>query len=217
MGKVRGDLFGGYSGKIGKQYGRYVHGVNLNAIMPTKRGNKNATEQMLDNQERFKTLAQLATALLKPAQIGFKTLAKSYGPLVSEFDAFIKFNKAAVAVVDGMAEIDFGSLACSKGQLPQVGPSTASFAEPLEVTVPFTANTVDGADAADIVYAVLLQPDDNKAIMAQTTRSAETITVNVPSTWTGMTVHVYMFAVGNGRSNKGVISDCNYVGTGVIG
>jgi len=41
--------------------------------------------------------------------------------------------------------------------------------------------------------------------------------MRLPGAWTGMTVHVYGFTLGDGDENKGEVSDSSYIGTGIIG
>ena len=219
MAKQGMENFGSYRGKLGNSYGRKVHGVALNALMPTPRGNKNATEEMRDIQLRFKTLAQMASAFMASIVIGLKARAKAIGPLVSEFDAFIKDNWGATHAEGGVIEIVYGNIKIADGKLPEVGFGSANFEEPLRVSVGFTPNTdTPGADAADEVRLVVYQPDSNKTVMsAPVQRSAGTIEMALPSTWSGMTVHVYGFSVGAGRTNKGIVSDGSYIGTGNVG
>ena len=220
MGKLRGNLFGNFQGKIGLTYGRMVHGVNLGANMPTSRGKGFPyTSAERDRQLRFKTLAQLASAFQAANNLGLKAKAKQIGPLVSPFDAFIHVNYEAVTVEGSQAEVDFGSLMCSLGKMPAVNFGNASFAEPGRVSVTFTPSAdTPGTDAQDKVYLFVYQPDTNQGLLsAPVLRTTGTLTMNVPASWTGMTVHVYGFAIGDGRDNKGISSDNAYVGTGDIG
>lgn len=219
MGQLRGNLFGGFTGKMGVMYARYVHGVNLSAAMPQKRGTAKATAQQKDLWERFAALGVLASAFLKACRLGLKVAAKTMGPLVSEFDAFVKINKDQVRVEGGVAEIEYSGLLIAKGHLPQVGFSAPNFDEPLRISVAWTPNSdVPGADADDEVYLAILQPDSNQCVLAAPVkRSSAASEVRLPSTWSGMPVHVYGFAIGNGRENKGVISTSAYIGTGNVG
>ena len=219
MAKQGMENFGSYRGKLGNTYGRKVHGVALNALMPTPRGNKNATEEMRDIQLRFKHIAQMASAFMAAIVIGLKTRAKAIGPLVSQFDAFIKDNWSATSATGGVVEIEYGNIKFADGNLPEVGFGSADFEEPLSVSVGFTPNTdTPGADASDQVRLVVYQPDSNKTVMsAPVLRSAGTVTMALPSTWSGMTVHVYGFAVGAGTTNKGIVSESSYIGTGNVG
>ena len=219
MAKQGMENFGSYRGKLGNTYGRKVHGVALNALMPTPRGNKNATEEMRDIQLRFKTLAQMASAFMAAIVIGLKARAKAIGPLVSQFDAFIKDNWNAASAEGGAVEINYGDIKIADGNLPEVGFGSADFEEPLRVSVGFTGNSdTPGADAHDEVRLVVYQPDSNKTVMsAPVQRSANTIEMALPSTWSGTTVHVYGFTVGAGTTNKGIVSDGSYIGTGHVG
>lgn len=219
MAKIRGNLFGGYTGKLGLNYGRYVHGVNLGAMMPTQRDAKKASAQQKDLMLRFATLGTLASSFLNAIRLGLKVAAKTMGPLVSEFDAFVRINKDSVHVEGGIAEVEYGSILLAKGPLPMVGFKAASFDEPLKVSVDFTPNSdTPGADADDNVYLVVYNTDSNQSVMAAPVkRSAGGIEVRLPSTWSGLTVHVYGFAIGAGRENTGVIGSSTFIGTGNVG
>ena len=207
-----------FKGRLGLNTGSIVHGVNILKALPASVRNPRTSAQM-DNRERFKVLAQLAASFLAPSKIGLKTKAKSYGPLVTVFDAFIKANQGAVSVMGGEAEVDYGSLKCSVGSLPQAGFGNASFAEPGRVSVTYsTSADMPGADAQDKEYLFIYQPDTKQGILsAPALRTTGSLEVRVPSTWTGLTVHVFAFGVGDGRDNKGKHSDSCYIGTGIIG
>lgn len=218
MATNRKPVFGYFSGKLGLTYGRMVHGVNLVNSMPSTKSNPRTALQM-DNRERFKTLAQLSSAFLATSKIGLKNKAKAFGPLVSVFDAFIKVNQEAVSVMGGEAEVDYGSLKCSLGNLPQFGYGNAGFTEPGRVTVAWNTSAAEpGADAEDKGYIFIYQPDTNRGILsAPALRTTGTATVTVPTSWTGLPVQVYGFAIGAGRDNKGNTCDSTYIGTGTIG
>ena len=207
-----------FKGRLGLNTASIVHGVNILKGLPASVRNPRTSAQM-DNRERFKTLAQLSSAFLGASNIGLKTKAKSYGPLVTVFDAFIKANQGAVSVMGGDAEVDYGSLKCSVGSLPQAGFGNASFAEPQKVSVSYsTSADMPGADAQDKEYLFVYQPDNKQGILsAPALRTTGSIEVRVPSTWTGLTVHVFGFGLGDGRDNKGKNSDSCYIGTGIIG
>ena len=220
MAKLRGNLFGNFQGKLGLAYGRMVHGVNLGANMPTPRGKGYIyTSAEKDRMVRFKTLAQLASAFISAANLGLKAKAKQIGPLVSPFDAFMNVNTDAVTATGGEVEIDFGSLICSMGKMPVVSFGNASFAEPGRVSVPFqTTSDQPGTDALDKVYCLIYQPDTNQAIITPgVARTTGSVDQRVPAAWTGMTVHIYGFAIGGGVDNMGVVCNSSYVGTGIIG
>ena len=218
MGKISGDLFGTYSGKLGLTVGRKVHGVCFTSKYNGNPRNPRTSLQM-DNRERFKTLAQLSSAFMGASKIGLKATAKSYGPLVSTFAAFVKANQGAVSVMGGEAEVDYGSLLCAKGSLAPAGFGNAVFTNPQEVSVTYaTTSDMPSSDAQDKVYMFLYQPDTKQAILsASSLRTTGTLAVHVPASWVGLTVHCYGFAIGDGRDTKGLVSDSSYIGTGIIG
>ena len=207
-----------FKGRLGLNTASIVHGVNILKGLPASVRNPRTSAQM-DNRERFKTLSQLAAAFIGASAIGLKNKAKQYGPLVTICDAFIKFNQGAVSVMGGEAEVDYGSLKCSVGNLPQAGFGNAVFTEPQKVSVTYsTSADMPGADAQDKEYLFLYQPDTKQGILsAPALRTAGSLEVRVPSTWTGLTVHVFGFGLGDGRDNKGKNSDSCYIGTGIIG
>lgn len=215
MAKLRGNLFGNFQGKLGLAYGRMVHGVNLGANMPVKRGNEKGTQQMYDQQKRFALLAVMASGFMTAINLGLKAAAKSIGPLVSSFDAFIKLNAPSVHIEAGTQQVEYGSLIVAKGNLPQVGFTAADFSEPLQVSVSFTPNTsTPGADANDDVYITVLEPESNMTVTsAAVKRSVGSIEMALPSTWSGMTVHVYGFAV----NAEGKASHSAFIATGNVG
>ena len=207
-----------FKGRLGLNTASIVHGVNILKGLPASVRNPRTSAQ-LDNRERFKTLSQLAAAFIGASNIGLKNKAKQYGPLVTICDAFMKANQGAVSVMGGEAEVDYGSIKCALGNLPQAGFGNASFAEPQRVTVTYsTAADMPGADAQDKVYMFIYQPDTKQGILsAPALRTTGSMDVRVPGSWTGLTVHVYGFAIGDGNDNKGKISDSSYIGTGIIG
>ena len=207
-----------FKGRLGLNSASIVHGVNILKALPAGVRNPRTSAQM-DNRERFKTLSQLAAAFIGASNLGLKNKAKQYGPLVTICDAFMKANQGAVSVMGGEAEVDYGSLKCALGNLPQAGFGNASFSEPQRVTVTYsTSADMPGSDAQDKVYMFIYQPDTKQGILsAPALRTTGNMDVRVPASWTGLTCHVFGFALGDGRENKGKNSDSSYIGTGIIG
>ena len=74
MAEIRGNLFGGFTGKLGKTYGRYVHGVNLGAMMPTKRDGK---KLLLSRKTLWRFAARSWLRFLTTAGLKVASLARS--------------------------------------------------------------------------------------------------------------------------------------------
>lgn len=216
MGKINQGILDGFNGKVGTVVGYKFKGKKVMRAYVDKIRNPRTSLQM-DNRERFKTLTQLASAFIGANKIGLERVANSLRNTVN--NSFMKVNQGAVSVMGGEAEVDYGSLKCSIGSLPQAGFGNASFAEPQRVSVSYsTSADMPRADAQDKVYLFVYQPDTKQGILsAPALRTTGTLELPVPSTWTGLTVHVYGFAVGDGRDNAGLRSDSCYIGTGIIG
>ena len=216
MAKVKGAVLGINSGKIGQVCYRVTKGTQFAGRMPVVSDNRKYSSLQMDNFERFKVLGRLGASFMGASRIGLKHLmTKAYDNAVS---VFVQKNQGAVSVMGGEAEVDYGSLKCADGTLPQPGFGNASFAEPQRVSVTYsTSADAPDADAQDKVYIFIYQPDTRQAMLsAPALRTTGTIEIRVPSSWTGLSVHVYGFAVGDGRENKGMIAESTYIGTGII-
>ena len=68
------------------------------------------------------------------------------------------------------------------------------------------------ADADDNVYLFVYEPESGQGILsAPVKRSSAAVEMRLPSTWSGLTVHVYGFTIGAGRDNLGLGSPSAYV------
>ena len=106
----------------------------------------------------------------------------------------------------------------SEGRAPWVEFNTPSFAEESEVSVTFeTDKTSPKMSDDDQVYLFVYQPDSNMGVLSMpVSRDTGTITVKVPSFWSGMRVYLYGFAEGAHPETKGMTSPSTYVGNGSI-
>ena len=222
MGKVFGAVLGKNRGKIGQVCYRVTKGQQFNGAMPVVNPHRQRTSKELDNQERFSLLGKLGGGFRIMSEIGLKPLMdKAYENAVS---VFVTLNKSAVSVMGGEAEADFGMIKIAHGTTAKCNFGNPSFAEPLKVTVTFsTASDRPNANAQDKVYVCAYQPDTNELMYTAepVLRYVGTATLNVPSAWTGLTVHVYGFVVGDGkdinnRDITGIPSESTYIGTGAI-
>ena len=216
MSRVFGAVLGKQSGKIGPVNFYVTKGTQFSRSMPVVERNRRFSSNQLDNMERFKTLGKLAAAFMPASEIGLKNLMdKAYENAIS---VFVQTNQGAVSVMGGEAEVDYGSLKVAMGNLYQPAFGNAVFTTPGKITATY-GTSADGphADAQDKVYLCAYQPDMKQAVLsAPALRTTGSIELPVPSVWTGMNAHVYGFAVGDGRENKGYISESFYLGTGTI-
>lgn len=217
MAKNRKPLFGFFSGKLGFNYGRIVHGVNIVSALPDTKG-FTPTSKQADNMDRFGALGHLGSAFIKVLNVGFKNSRKQFGPLVSGFDAFVKCSAPAVFCVGGEVSIDYSSLVIAKGNLPNVSWGIPDASGHLRVKVPFEGN-MDYylSDSSDQVFCVMLCEELNEIAVIKTERGNSSVFFrHTYSSWVGLTCHLYGFTLGCGRMNKGKTSDSAYIGTVII-
>lgn len=161
---------------------------------------------------RTKFLALVGTAVsFKDVLIGLSRYAKDRKLTVR--NSFVKLNGGTVTTTvtgdDVRSEVDLEQLTLATGNLPSVSWGSPAFDDPLTVAVSFGANSdVPGASADDNVYIIAVNPGDGRAILsAPVKRSVGNITLTVPNSWNGETVHVFGFAQGFTNANDRVTYD----------
>ena len=220
MAKTFGAVLGKQSGRIGQIVGRVTRGKQFYAALPTVAKDRKPSSKETDVRLKFKTLTQLAKGFKQGIKVSLEHYAK-YAPYINTFNHFVKLNKGAVTAQGGTVEVDYGTILLTPegGDIPAVGFGTADFEEPLTVKVPFTANSdVPGAAASDEVYLFVYEPESHAGVLSHAAqRSDASIEVALPSTWSGLTVHVYGFALGAAADTLGLASASAYIGTGNVG
>lgn len=229
MAKTFGAVLGKQSGTIGQIVGRITNGKQFYAARPAVKGERPLTPKEVDARLKFKLLTALSMGMAPAVRIGLARF-KNIEPYVSPRAYFSRINSENIAVSGGTSEIEYAQMQLARGPIPEVGFGTADFEEPLTVKVPFTANSgVPGADTNDEVYVFVYEPESNKGILSHAAqRSDSDVEVALPSTWSGLTVHVYGFvhtkadeatliaALGYNPGDK-ACSNSVYIGTGNVG
>ncbi len=114
--------------------------------------------------------------------------------LQSAFNVFIHKNMPYIAYnpETGMATPDYTHIAMAEGDTPHVSFGALSFNEALAVSVTFTGNSdIPGAIDEDSVYLLIYAPSMGKSMISTATRSTGSVSVTLPATWSGETVHVW--------------------------
>lgn len=215
MAKAYQGINGQFSGKVGPNVGRVRSGVQMLSIYQPKVRNPKTEKQLL-HRAHFSLLGIVSRAFLPATKIGF---AKAKGKLGSGFSHFMKKNWDAVSgSTPAEMDVDYAQLTVSDGLLPMPGFGSARMDEALTVDVSFTPNSDDeGASAADKVYIFVYQADGNVGVLSKPVlRSTGAVSMTVPIAWSGLKVHVYGFAVGDGPNNAEVRSESAYLGNGTI-
>ena len=216
MSKNFKGYMGDQIGKLGTAVGRKWKRKMIYSAYQGKVRNPNTEEQQLV-RARFSLLGSIAVPFLDATEIGFKASATRFD--YTESDHFMKRNWEAVTATDPATTIvDFGALVVSEGRAQGVEFKTTSFAEEAEVSVTYEARrTAEQMADNDKVYIFVYQPDMNMGVLSlPSSRSAGSITVPVPSFWSGMQVHLYGFVVSAKGKTKGLTSPSTYIGDGTI-
>jgi hypothetical protein len=216
MGRQVGQIqvagkFGGLVGMPGKN-GR----VFIRTAAPKKE--RTPSERQAIVHGRFKVISELAAQAKNALKLGLKKKAKQLK--CSVYNAFTKLNWDNVrSNMPGVTTVNYPELIFAQGNCPNVRFGSPNFDEPLNITVTFQGNAdMIGADATDKVYMYVYCPDTGEGILADAvTRSASTISLNVPVNWNGMKVHAWGLVVGGENGLTDEPSDSVYIGTGNIG
>lgn len=148
---------------------------------------------------RFLAITSLAKAFSKTA-LGLSVVAKQ--KKLTWRNMFTKVNYRATEATIGddsvTAQTDFTLLEVSRGDNPQVSWGTPNFDDPLTVMTTFSSNKdIPGASMDDLVYLLVYNPTDNRTIISDpVARGDEEVSVTVPLSWNGETVHVWGFSQG---------------------
>ena len=216
MSKNFKGYMGDQIGKLGTAVGRKWKRKMVYSAYQGKVKNPNTEEQQLV-RARFALLGSMAASFLDATEIGFAQRADSKA--MTESDYFVKKNWRAVTATDPESiDVDYDAIVVSEGRTPWVAFGTPSFAEEAEVSVTFdTGNSQSNVSPDDKVYLFVYQPDTDMGVLSlPAARGTGSITVAVPSIWSGMKVHLYGFAVGAHGKTTGKASMSAYVGTGTI-
>ena len=220
------NVLGNQRGKIGNVVGYVRKGKQCYRGYVAK-VKQSKSEESLIAKARFAALGRLGVAFRGAVSRGFQRPLKS--STMTAVNIFVKKNKNTVtAIGPDSIDVDFGAIVVSQGNLPWVEFGTPRFDEEAEVSVTFATDSASlpGGSINDKVYLFVYQPDTNMGVMSlPASRSTGSITVAVPSIWSGMKVHLYGFAMNNeehwdeqlqGTVPEGETSPSTYVGTGTI-
>ena len=216
MSKNNAGYMGQQIGKLGPAVGRRWRGMNVySAYQKFVKDRK--SESQLAVRAKFGAITSLSRCLRGATRMGLAGIKT----LWDGNNAFVHLNWSAVSGATAQeVAISYADVVVSRGNLPSVNFGTPDFEEELTVKVPITGDNVDvpGSTASDLVYLIAYQPDLKQGILSTPVlRSSETISVTVPSAWSGMRAHVWGFCIGAPNNTvPNEPSDSCFVGTGNI-
>lgn len=211
MGKIEKGILGGFSGKVGPVVGANWRGIDVMRSRPKKSG-KPATEPQLVTRSKF----SLVTQFLAPIK---GLLSKYFGQPAGEKSrvnlATSYHIKDAVTGVLPNFEIDFQKVIITKGELPGLDDAATEIKPNAVLGISWVNNSGQGqAQATDLVLLVAFNTTKNLFDFSQqATRSATDYDYNLPDSWSGDTVHLWVAVTSDEREMCSVSS---YLGEFVL-
>lgn len=238
MAKQRGPVASTFSGRVGNVVGAKLKGGEYvtRSYQPSVK-NPNTLRQRV-SRLRMSTAAKVAAGLAPAIQAGFSKAAgstKMYPRNMFVRD-MVKFSEnSPLKIADETAEIEFNRLKVSErigiSTVPEI--AAPSFETAGKVSVTVTAQpVVDVLPAGKMGIVVAVYCPDLEAcaidMVDAPTEGTATVTVAVPASFSGLTVHVYAFYKWIPESGNDVATDAEpwkypaetgttvYVGTGNV-
>lgn len=210
-------ILGDFWNKVGTVVGRkWYRGKFAMASYAKRVSNPNTEAQQLW-RARFAAAGELGTAMLAGINIGL--LGQRKRRVSTALGEFVKLNLPNIqAATPDSVSIDYTGIIVATGHGTPVQFNAPDFNNPQQASVTFDPlDEYPYADDDDDVYVLVYCPDAKQAVLSMpTNRSVGRVTVDVPSFWSGMKVHMWGWTVGQGIDNKGRISDSAYLGSGNI-
>ena len=210
MGKISQGILGGLSGKVGNIVGGSWKGIDYIRIKPSSVANPR-TEGQVNQRNKFTITLEYLQANKDFVKIGYKSFATKK----TEFNAAMSYvlNNA----VDGIAPnftIDYSLALLSRGNLSGVLNGSTDLATAGQVSFSWDDNSAEGnANATDKAMVLVYNPSKKESIsiLDGAVRTAGSQVVNIPSTYAGDTVELFMAFV---SADGNVVSNSVYLGSG---
>lgn len=142
---------------------------------------------------KFLTATAISAAICKADSAGLVKYANQQR--ITERNALTKMlldsgiiTTPSSSVDEVRAEVDYEAMVIARGEGDYVSFGTPSFTEESEVSVTFSE-----ASSSDLIHVVVYNDGSNEAAAAIAAGNLNSITVPVPTLWSGMRVHVYGF------------------------
>ena len=210
-------ILGDFWNKVGTVVGRkWYRGKFAMASYAKRVSNPNTEAQQLW-RARFAAAGELGTAMLAGINIGL--LGQRKRRVSTALGEFVKLNLPNIqAATPDSVSIDYTGIIVATGHGTPVQFNAPDFNNPQQASVTFDPlDEYPYVDDNDEVYVLVYCPDAKQAVLSMPiNRSVGRVTVNVPSFWSGMKVHMWGWTVGQGIDNKGRISNSSYLGSGNI-
>ena len=195
MAKYRLGVMGTFANKVGIVVGRKWRNHDVMSAYQPKVFNPN-TKKQVEQRQRFGAASTLARGMKLGLAYGFAGVAA--GTKSPARSRFVQANiKAVEFTFPDAIDIDYTMVKVSEGSHMNATYGTPKSTEPLQIDLTFSMPVVEGFSRADDnVFMVAYNPADGNCVIANGRASSGSLSVMVPNSWNGETVHVYAFVVG---------------------
>jgi hypothetical protein len=207
MGTIKQGILGGFSGKVGTVVGSSWKGISYMRSLAQSIKNPRTSAQV-GQRTRMTAAVALVKAVIGFINIGYRKFAKHMSPYNAAMQEVLM---SAISGDYPDIAIDYGAVVLSKGSLePVAGGTTTKSAG--KMTFAWEDNSTAGnAKATDKSMLLVYNPSkaSSASLISGAARSSKTADLNIPTTWTGDTVHAYMAFV---REDGSMVSTSKYLG-----
>lgn len=208
MGTIRNGANGGFSGKAGSIIGSSWRDINYIKGLP-KRSKKPKTEKQLGQQSRFRMAIRFLLPVKDYINVGFNDLKQ--GRRTGFNVAITKLlERAMTGLVIDYSLVEFARGPISVPAAVVVSPETGKLVISWAIDVLKASGNSD-----DELIVLVYEAGSNDYVVGPPSalRSAGTVDVVMPSDWSGLSVHVYVYFI---SKNKDRVSNSIYAGNATL-
>jgi hypothetical protein len=209
MGKINQGILGGLSGKVGNVIGGNWKGINYLRIKPTSVANPR-TEGQVNQRNKFTATLEFLQPNKDFINVGYKNFAikkTAFNVAMSEI-----LNNAITGIAPDFS-VDYADALLSKGSLSGVLNPVMNVSVPGVVSFSWTDNSIESnANVNDKAMLLVYNPSKKEStiVLDGATRSVGADSVNIPFTYSGDSLEIYMAFV----AADGKVSNSSYLGSG---
>lgn len=217
MARMKKGILGGVSGKVGSVVGGSWNGIDYVRSLPTG-SNRSASALQITQREKFRAIIRFLQPVNDIVSIGFNSFANG----MSAFNAAFSWNYHNALSGDEATgfSVDYEKACLSKGTLnPVVQPVLQASANASIALSWFDNSGIQNAQGSDFLYYVAVDPVSHETVfqLNAARRDAAGLTVNLPASWTGRTVHFLLGFVAlaslNGNNSRKNVSETTWAGS----
>lgn len=201
MAKYRLGVMGTFSNKVGIVVGRKWRNLDVMSAYQPKVFNPN-TKRQVEQRQCFGAVSKLARGMKLGLAYGFAGVAA--GTKSPARSRFVQANIRAVEFTwPDTIDIDYSRVKMSDGSHMNATYGAPTSTHPLQIDLTFSYPIISGFSAEDDnVVAVAYNPADGNCVIAFQRANGSSMSVSVPNSWNGETVHVYAFVIGAEAGNE---------------